>query len=83
MVEKTELYMSLRILGEETTASRLHAEDVTWSDLMSDFISLLTTAGYQIKSRVIEVDENGRVVSDKHRGLDRQYYDETPDGAYR
>ena len=83
MTEKTELYVSLRILGEETTASRLHGEDFSWIELMNYFISLLTTAGYQIKSRVIVIDENGRVVSDKHRGLDRLYYDETPDGSYR
>ena len=83
MTEKTELYISLRILGEETTASRLHGEDVSWGELMNDFISLLTTAGYQIKSRVVEIGENGRVVSDKHRGLNKQYYDKTPDRPYR
>jgi len=84
MEDKVELYISLRMFGEETTASRLHSEDVSWDSLMNDFIALLNTTGYQIKSRVIEVNEDGVVVSEKHRGREnRPYYDETPDGVYR
>ena len=84
MEDRVELYISLRMFGEDTTASRLHSEDVSWDSLMNDFIALLNTTGYQIKSRVIEVSEDGVVVSEKHRGREnRPYYDETPDGSYR
>ena len=87
MDNKVELYTSVRMYGDETTITRVYEEDVTWGELVSDFIGTLNNASFQIKSRVIEIDENGQVVSDKHRGLDNHsfhpYYDETPDGAYR
>lgn len=76
MEDRVELYISLRMFGEETTASRLHSEDVSWDNLMNDFIALLNTTGYQIKSRVIEINEDGIVVSDKHRGRENvSHYD--------
>ena len=74
MEDRVELYISLRMFGEETTASRLHSEDVSWDSLMNDFIALLNTTGYQIKSRVIEVNEDGNVVSDKDRGRENLHH---------
>ena len=70
MDNKVELYTSVRMYGDETTITRVYKEDVSWSELVSDFIGTLNNASFQIKSRVIEIDENGAVVSDKHRGRD-------------
>jgi hypothetical protein len=70
MDDKVELYTSVRMYGDETTITRVYKEDVSWSELVSDFIGTLNNASFQIKSRVIEIDENGAVVSDKHRGRD-------------
>lgn len=87
MNNKVELHASVRMYDDETTITRVYEEDVTWGELVSDFIGTLNNASFQIRSRVIEIDENGAVVSDKHRGLDNHpfhpYNDETPDGSYR
>ena len=66
--DRLTLSVSISQFDETTDIFRSHAGDVSWTDLMTNFITVLNAHGYLIGSHVVEIDERGNVVSSKHRG---------------
>mgnify|MGYP005691276179 CR=1 FL=1 len=66
--DRLTLSVSISQFGETTDIYRSHAGDVSWTDLMTNFITVLNAHGYLIGSHIVEIDERGNVVSSKHRG---------------
>ena len=66
--DKLSLSVSISQFGDSVDIYRTHAADVTWLELMTNFITALNAHGYLIGSHIVEIDENGEVVSSKHRG---------------
>ena len=66
--DRLTLSVSISQFGDSVDVYRSHAADVTWLELMTNFITVLNAHGYLIGSHVIEIDEAGEVVSSKHRG---------------
>lgn len=66
--DRLTLSVSISQFGDSVDVYRSHAADVTWLELMTNFITVLNAHGYLIGSHIIEIDETGEVVSSKHRG---------------
>lgn len=66
--DRLSLTVSISQFGDSTDIFRSHVSDVSWTDLMTNFISVLNAHGYIIGSHIVEIDERGNVVSSKHRG---------------
>ena len=66
--DRLTLSVSISQFGDSVDVYRSHAADVTWLELMTNFITVLNAHGYLIGSHFIEIDETGEVVSSKHRG---------------
>ena len=66
--DRLTLSVSISQFGDSLDVYRSHAADVTWLELMNNFITVLNAHGYLIGSHIIEIDETGEVVSSKHRG---------------
>jgi hypothetical protein len=64
------LTASISQYGDATDVHRSYPGEIEWTKLMKDFVALLNHHGYQINSKVIEIDHTGDIVSTKHRGRD-------------